>query len=104
MIRPALIAALFALPTVVTPLRASHDEGARLDHQIETDGSSSGSSGRDDDLAVTHHEVTIGGEAVAYTATAGALPLKGDDGKVRANVFFVAYTRDGAEDSGRRPL
>jgi carboxypeptidase C (cathepsin A) len=43
--------------------------------------------------SVTEHEVTIGGQAVRYTATAGYLRLPDYEGKPKADVFFVAYTR-----------
>jgi len=46
------------------------------------------------DLAVTHHQVTINGQVVSYTATAGYLPLMDYEGKTKANVFFVAYVKD----------
>lgn len=52
---------------------------------------------------VTRHQVTIGGKALAYTATAGRLPLKRGDGKSEAQMFFVAYTLDG-QDSAKRPV
>jgi carboxypeptidase C (cathepsin A) len=52
---------------------------------------------------VTHHTITVGGKALAYTATAGRLPLKRADGKIEAEMFFVAYTLDG-QDAGKRPL
>lgn len=55
-------------------------------------------------LSTTRHEVVIGGEPVAYTATAGRMPLRDDKGKLRANVFFVAYTREGVPDVATRPL
>ncbi|HTX49741.1 MAG TPA: peptidase S10 [Caulobacteraceae bacterium] len=41
---------------------------------------------------VTHHSVTIGGRAIAYTATAGTLTLRDDEGKPTASMFYVAYT------------
>ena len=52
---------------------------------------------------VTHHTITVGGKALAYTATAGRLPLKRADGKIEAEMFFVAYTLDG-QDAAKRPL
>ncbi|MEM9189263.1 MAG: peptidase S10 [Myxococcota bacterium] len=51
--------------------------------------------------SVTHHELTLGGKTIAYTATAGTLVLKDDEDKPRASVFFVAYTQDGAEATER---
>jgi carboxypeptidase C (cathepsin A) len=52
---------------------------------------------------VTHHQVAIGGQTLKYTATAGRLPIKRGDGKIEAEMFFVAYTLDG-QDNARRPL
>ncbi len=43
---------------------------------------------------VTHHQITLNGSPLAYTATAGMMPLKGDTGEVEAGLFYVAYTRD----------
>jgi len=52
---------------------------------------------------VTHHQISAGGTTLKYTATAGRLPIKRSDGKVEAEMFFVAYTLDGAESS-KRPV
>ena len=52
---------------------------------------------------VTHHQISLNGRILAYTATAGRLPLKRGDGKIEAEMFFVAYTLDGQEAS-KRPL
>jgi carboxypeptidase C (cathepsin A) len=52
---------------------------------------------------VTHHQITVDGKLLKYTATAGRLPIKRADGKIEAEMFFVAYTLDG-QDMARRPL
>jgi carboxypeptidase C (cathepsin A) len=52
---------------------------------------------------VTHHQITMDGKPLKYTATAGRLPIKRGDGKIEAEMFFVAYTLDGQE-AARRPL
>jgi carboxypeptidase C (cathepsin A) len=52
---------------------------------------------------VTHHQITVDGKALKYTATAGRLPIKRGDGKIEAEMFYVAYTLDG-EDASKRPL
>jgi len=52
---------------------------------------------------VTHHQATVNGTTLKYTATAGRLPIKRGDGKIEAEMFFVAYTLDGA-DAAKRPL
>src|SRR6516162_838203 len=51
----------------------------------------------------THHQITVGGRTLRYTATAGRLPIKDPTGKIDAEMFFVAYTLDGA-DPTKRPL
>ena len=52
---------------------------------------------------VTHHQVTLDGKPLKYTATAGRLPIKTGDGRIEAEMFFVAYTLDGQE-ADKRPL
>ena len=52
---------------------------------------------------VTHHQIAVGGKTLTYTATTGRLPIKRDDGKIEAEMFFVAYTLDGQE-AAKRPL
>src|ERR1700736_340703 len=52
---------------------------------------------------VTHHQLTLDGKPLKYTATVGRLPIKRGDGKIEAAMFFVAYTLDG-QDAGKRPL
>jgi carboxypeptidase C (cathepsin A) len=52
---------------------------------------------------VTHHQITVDGRSLKYTATAGRLPIKRGDGKIEAEMFFVAYALDG-QSAGTRPL
>jgi carboxypeptidase C (cathepsin A) len=55
-------------------------------------------------LSETKHTITVGGAKLEYTATAGNLLLKDDDGKTTASVFFIAYTKVGVDDLGKRPI
>ncbi len=57
-----------------------------------------------DSVSVTQHTATIHGKEIKYTATAGKLVMKDDDGKPKALVFFVAYTKNGVEDLSQRPV
>ena len=57
-----------------------------------------------DRLVETNHTVTLNGNKLEYTATAGTLPLRNDEGKVTARVFFVAYTKTGVTDASVRPI
>jgi carboxypeptidase C (cathepsin A) len=54
--------------------------------------------------SVTSHEITLGGKALKYTATAGNLLIQGDDEQANASVFYVAYTLDGVTDMRMRPV
>ncbi len=52
---------------------------------------------------VTHHQISVDGKLLKYTATTGRLPVKRGDGKIEAEMFFVAYSLDG-QSAGNRPL
>ena len=52
---------------------------------------------------VTHHQITVDGKLLKYSATTGRLPIKRGDGKIEAEMFFVAYTLDG-QDAAKRPV
>lgn len=56
-----------------------------------------------DQISTTQQSVTVNGQVINYTARAGTMVLKEDDGTPRANLFFIAYTKDGA-DPGKRPV
>jgi carboxypeptidase C (cathepsin A) len=99
-------------------------EGAKMDADCDKASSGGGEGGRGDPRAdraacrklsdydvatapirevrkVTRHTATIGGRAIAYTATAGTLTIRDDEGKPTASFFYVAYTADGGP---RRPV
>ncbi len=49
-------------------------------------------------------KVTIAGQSIPYTATTGKLILRDDEGKPKASLFHITYTRDGIEDTKDRPV
>ena len=53
---------------------------------------------------VTEHSLMINGQKVDYTATAGMLSLKDGEGKVTADIFYVAYAKKGVTEMAKRPL
>ena len=53
-------------------------------------------------LSVTHHTAEVAGQTLAYTATAGRLPVSMGD--QQCQMFFTAYTLDGVEDLTQRPI
>ncbi len=69
-----------------------------------------------DQIVESKHTIQLGGQAVAYTVTAGTIVLKeeaekkgegageAEGEKPKATFFFTAYTRDGISDKSSRPL
>ncbi len=57
-----------------------------------------------DSAVVTKSEVTIKGQRVPYTATAGTMPVWDEDGKAIAGVFYTYYERSDVKDRASRPL
>ncbi|MBV8727717.1 MAG: peptidase S10, partial [Candidatus Eremiobacteraeota bacterium] len=51
----------------------------------------------------THHTISINGQTIPYTATAGTIVLRGARHEPTASVFYVAYTKEGAP-ADRRPV
>ena len=66
-----------------------------------------------DRLVGSQHFIKIKGKEIKYTVTAGTMVLKEETGdrekeaegeKPRAQIFFIAYTKDGVKDKSKRPL
>lgn len=53
--------------------------------------------------SITKHTASLPSGRIDYTATAAQLPLKNEAGEVEARMFYVAYTKDGA-DPATRPV
>jgi carboxypeptidase C (cathepsin A) len=52
----------------------------------------------------THHTASINGRSIPYTATAGTLTIRDDDGKPTASMFYVAYVADRGKGEAERPV
>ena len=58
-----------------------------------------------DEPVTTHHQVSIGGKMLNYTARAGFIPIRDNDtGDVHGNMFYMSYTLDRPPGSAARPL
>src|SRR5262245_19030397 len=55
-------------------------------------------------MVQTKHAIKIGGQEIKYTATAGTILLKLEDGTPKASVFYIAYTKDDVSDTAKRPV
>ena len=73
--------------------------------QPQTEGTGTRPAGRapEEYTVVTHHTAHVGGQTFAYTATTATYVIRDDNGTPKASMFFVAYTKDGA-DPGKRPI
>ena len=77
-----------------TPARS---EGGQPTQRYEVAGA------KEEKVSQTSHLMRLDGREIKYTSTVGTLPIRLDDGKVAARMFFVAYTKDG-EDRNARPV
>ena len=57
-----------------------------------------------DSSVTTSNAVTIKGQRVPYTATAGTIPVWDENGKPLAGVFYTYYERSDIKDLSARPL
>jgi carboxypeptidase C (cathepsin A) len=85
-----------------TPVPADEPAAPEKPKPAEERGKEPEKPVREEKPSVTHHEIQLGGRALRYTATAGYMPMKDENGKLKANIFYVAYVRDGG--GARRPV
>ena len=55
-------------------------------------------------IVTTTHSIEIAGKTVSYEAMAGKLPIRDDALKSKAEMFFIAYTRTGIAEVGKRSV
>jgi len=111
--RQILLAAL-SLGALSAPLAAQQQMGRAVAAPAaaakggEEKGSAAVAPGRAtiplESAKTTRHTVTIRGQRVPYTATAGTLPVYDSIGAPVAAVFYVYYERSDVRDRTRRPL
>src|SRR5258708_15717049 len=54
---------------------------------------------------ITHHQISVDGKSLAYTAATGIMVLKDPEkDEVTAGIFHTAYTLDGVADTAARPI
>ncbi|HEX3525748.1 MAG TPA: peptidase S10 [Thermoanaerobaculia bacterium] len=104
---PILLALLLSFSFLPHPIRAD-EPPAKPPAADKADKAKPGADKEakpvQDKVSRTQHSITLGGQKIAYTATAGTLVLADEDGKPRASFFYIAYTRDGVKDPRERPV
>lgn len=102
-----LLVAIFGVVGAFAPLSTSSvlAAEAKSDEKKEDKADKKDDDKKDENKVVTtEHVATIQGKEFKYTVTAGKLAMKADDGKTKAHIFFIAYTKNGVEDLGKRPI
>src|SRR5262245_45656397 len=64
----------------------------------------SAAAARQPALALTRHVIMLESRELAYTATAGYMPITDDAGKLQANIFYVACVLEGVQAPAWRPV
>ncbi len=106
-----------AQPASAGSTARSGDEPGRGRDRVERPDAAAKQAGEEkispDDIATapvheiarsTHHVWAAGGRTIPYTATAGTLTIRDDEGKPIASMFYVAYVADHAKGDARRPV
>jgi carboxypeptidase C (cathepsin A) len=99
----ALILAAVLIVFLTAPLIEARQRPGSSPEAAPAPGRQETASVNPDKIAQTSHILRLDGREIRYTATAGTLPIRLDDGKVAARMFFTAYTKDG-EEARTRPL
>ncbi len=55
-------------------------------------------------VSETNHSIRVGDIQIDYTARAGTLVMRDEEKKPKASIFYVAYRREGIEDTSERPV
>jgi carboxypeptidase C (cathepsin A) len=99
-------AALFSVFVALSSLPSKAEEPAKPAPVAmeEKDNKEKKDEPKPDKKTETEHSLTLGGQKIDYTATAGTLALKDAEGKTTADIFFIAYTKKGVTDAATRPL
>lgn len=87
-----------------TDLETDQDQAKdQAKQEVKAKGEEKNKDSKTPMLSVTQHRGTIDGSTFDYTATAGKLLMKNDEGDEKASIFFVAYTKDSAK-ANQRPI
>ena len=99
---PFLIALIALAPIAAAQPKPSQASTKPMDAQVAATTQASKLS---DKLSISEHELKIGDTVLKYKATAGYMTVKDENGKEKANFFFVAYEKIlNGEDKNQRPI
>src|SRR6185295_15990753 len=98
---PLLLSVLLLAPQAPTPrpeaspAAEAKDEGKDKEKEREKP---------EEAAVVTRHELHIGTKILRYSVTTGFMPIKNEEGKTEARIFYMAYVADRPGGPSQRPL
>src|SRR5580698_3783940 len=96
-----VVGALLILPaTRVVAQNSDKDKDAKSDKPAEK----CDAAATKEEVSTTEHSIRIGGQNIAYKATASTTLLKNDKGDATGLLYSVAYTRSDVKDLSMRPI
>ncbi len=106
--KKALAALLLVLAVALAFAAVAQERTATVDKNTDkkTDQKEKEKEKKDDtrdNIVTTSHTMRVGDQTIAFTARAGTIVLRNDEGEPRASFFIVSYTKDGA-DPAKRPV
>ena len=101
-------AALIATPALAQSSGGDKDKGKSVEELHKEDLAKAAASAWqgapvEERTVSSHHAINVEGRTLKYTATAGTLTIRDNQGKPTASIFYTADTLDGAPSS-RRPV
>jgi carboxypeptidase C (cathepsin A) len=91
--------------------RDDEDQPSRPERAAEPDKAKDGKAAKDKEPekpeeppVVTTHELRLGAKVLRYKVTTGFMPLKNEEGKTEARIFYMAYVADRTGGPSTRPL
>lgn len=101
LLRIAILTVLLASSGLALAADDNGNEGAKTPDKSQSDNDKMRAI-PPEKAVVTQHQINADGKTLRYTASAGNLLIRDDDGKPVASVFYVAYVRNG--EKNKRPL
>ena len=98
------LAALSLVTALVLPIGAQRGGNRGGAPQAETAAPTPTPPKLEDKSSKTEHSISINGQTLKYTAVAGTLVLRKEDGTPTAGIFYTAYTKDDVADVSKRPI
>src|SRR5258707_9064293 len=98
--KPSLLLALALCMTTIAAARAQDKDAKPADKPADA----APAAPPKEESSITDHTIKIGGQTIAYKATAATILLKNEKDEPTALVYFTAYTRSDAKDLSQRPV